>query len=183
MAQSIPPDIRLSDSSHTRSDTTTQQVPDTTAGLPHRNRPVPEAGRMPERPQRPMVISRSWPNPSTVLLKSAVLPGWGQFTNRKHFKAAVVFGLEVWFLKEAITNWRSANDARNKLIADPNNAQHFADYKSYWGNRSDNLWYLGITMFVSMFDAYVDAHLIPYREDTIPGVEPPRGIEVVVLTF
>lgn len=112
-----------------------------------------------------------------------MLPGWGQFTNRKHLKAAVVFGLEVWFLKEAITNWRSANDARHKLIADPNHSQHFADYQFYWGNRSDNLWYLGITIFVSMFDAYVDAHLIPYREDTIPNVEPPTGIEVVVLSF
>lgn len=156
-----------------------QQVTDSIAdiGSPSRYRASPELST------RPGIISHRWPNPSSVLLKSALFPGWGQLTNRKYFKAALVFGLEAWFVTGAVKNWRDANAAKDRFLADPGTPQHFTDYQFYRGNRSDYLWFLGITLFVSMFDAYVDAHLIPYREDTIPGVDPPKGLEVVVLSF
>jgi hypothetical protein len=127
---------------------------------------------------------KEWPNPTTTLLKSMVVPGWGQITNRRYFKAALAIGLETWFLAGTIYNWGKANDALAKFKEDPeNNVQYYFDYQFYWGNRSDFIWLLGLTVFVSMFDAYVDAHLRPYEHDTIPGVEPPKGLEVVVYSF
>ena len=110
-----------------------------------------------------------------------VVPGWGQITNRRYVKAALAIGLESWFLAGTIYNWGKANDALAKFKEDPvGNIDYYYDYQYYWGNRSDFIWLLGLTVFVSMFDAYVDAHLRPYEHDTIPGVEPPKGLEVVV---
>jgi hypothetical protein len=42
---------------------------------------------------------------------------------------------------------------------------------------------LGVTVFISMFDAYVDAHLRPYQHERVPDVNPPPGVAVVVASF
>jgi hypothetical protein len=129
--------------------------------------------------------TRRWPSPTLTLLKSMLVPGWGQLTNRKYVKAVVVIGLETWFLTGAISSWRQAQDAleRFRTRNDLSDNSDFFDYQYYWGNRSDFLWALGLTVFISMFDAYVDAHLRPYEEDTIPGVIPPAGVEITLLSF
>ncbi len=126
------------------------------------------------------VDESQWPDPTVTLFKSMLVPGWGQITNKAYFKAALAIGLETWFLTNAIINTRHMNDALASYRADPDNLDNYYDYKAYQGLRSDYLWGLGITIFVSMFDAYVDAHLRPYDDDTIPGVEPPKGLVLVI---
>lgn len=126
---------------------------------------------------------QAWPNPTLVLVKSMVVPGWGQITNRRYFKAAIAIGLETWFIAGAVTEWRKANEARDDFRAEPGNISHFYDYEFHNGNKNDYLWALGVTVFISMFDAYVDAHLRPYRNDRIPDVNPPPGVAVVLLSF
>jgi hypothetical protein len=128
---------------------------------------------------KPIVDESQWPNPTTTMFKSMLVPGWGQITNESYIKAAFAIGLEAWFLTGTLVNWGKANEALDRFRADPNDLQAFNDYQYYWGNRSDFIWLLGLTVFVSMFDAYVDAHLRPYQEDTIPGVEPPKGIRLI----
>lgn len=126
------------------------------------------------------VDESKWPDPTITLFKSMLVPGWGQITNKAYIKAALAIGLETWFITGAIVNSNYMNDALDAYHADPNNLDHFYDYQYYQGMRSDFLWALGITVFVSMFDAYVDAHLRPYDDDTIPGVEPPKGLVLVI---
>ena len=134
-------------------------------------------------PGRPTVHSvgtpvdeSKWPDPTVTLFKSMLVPGWGQITNKAYFKAGLAIGLETWFLTNAIINNTKMNDALDAYHAEPGNLDHYYDYQYYHGLRSDYLWGLGITVFISMFDAYVDAHLRPYDDDTIPGVEPPEGL-------
>ena len=131
-------------------------------------------------PKAGPVDESQWPDPTITLFKSMLVPGWGQITNKAYVKAAIAIGLETWFITGAIVNGSKMNQALDDFHADPNNLQHYYDYEFYQGNRSDYLWLLGITVFVSMFDAYVDAHLRPYQEDTIPGVDPPKGLRVVI---
>jgi hypothetical protein len=127
------------------------------------------------------VIDESqWPDPTITLLKSMLVPGWGQITNKRYVKAGFAIGLETWFITGTIVNWVKANDALEKFRAYPDNIEWFNEYQYYWGNRSDFIWLLGLTVFISMFDAYVDAHLRPYEADTIPGVEPPKGVVLVI---
>ena len=40
-------------------------------------------------------------NPTKALFKSMLVPGLGQFGNRKYFKAAVVVGLQAWLISSA----------------------------------------------------------------------------------
>ena len=140
-------------------------------------------GRVTGQPVANIVDEKQWPDPTVTLLKSMVVPGWGQITNHKYVKAAFAIGLETWFITGAIVNNSRANDALDRWRATDDPSEkilHYYDYQYYRGNRADYLWLLGITVFVSMFDAYVDAHLRPYQEDTIPGTDPPRGVRVVI---
>lgn len=132
------------------------------------------------QPMAPPVDESQWPDPTVTMFKSMLVPGWGQITNKSYIKAALAIGLEAWFISGAIVNGSRMNQALDDFHADPTDLNHFYDYQYYQGMRSDFLWALGITIFVSMFDAYVDAHLRPYDEDTIPGVEPPKGLKVVI---
>ncbi len=101
-------------------------------------------------------------NPTVALFKSLAIPGWGQFGNRKYTKALFFAGLEAWCLVSALHYDSQMDEARRLFDSAPDvstrNARYdFLDNKRK--NRNKFLWYAGITAFVSMFDAYVDAHL------------------------
>jgi hypothetical protein len=101
-------------------------------------------------------------NPTTALFKSLVVPGWGQVGNGRYFKAALFAGLEIWFVGEAIHYAGQASDYRKQYDAtvDPYVRNHYHGlYKDRYTRRSKFIWYAGITTFISIFDAYVDAHL------------------------
>jgi hypothetical protein len=110
--------------------------------------------------------------PMYGLFKSMVLPGWGQFGNGRHIKAAVYFGLEVWMVVGAIHYGGQASDFRRAFDATPRDAVNLRnDYYSLYRDRQDErnkmTWFAVIVAFVSMFDAFVDAHLsgFPRNED------------------
>lgn len=101
-------------------------------------------------------------NPTVALFKSMFVPGWGQIGNKKYIKAAIVIGLEGSLIAAIIHNADRANDA--KRLFDNNTDILLADnlYKKYKSARDDRnfyCWMAGLTIFISMFDAYVDAHL------------------------
>jgi len=101
-------------------------------------------------------------NPTAALFKSMLVPGLGQLGNRRYFKAALFAGLEGWFISKAVYYGRKASDAQKFYDAqtDPS-LRYFAYTELDQKRKSRNkfIWFAGITTFVSMFDAYVDAHL------------------------
>lgn len=110
-----------------------------------------------------------------ALLRSVAVPGWGQFYNRRYIKAGVVFIAESFFIYEAARWWKKTEDQYDKVLLTPEDQDQFYQfqlYKSYRGTRDDYLWLVGITVFVSMFDAYVDAHLAGFDVDLTPDFEP-----------
>jgi hypothetical protein len=101
-------------------------------------------------------------NPTTALFKSLLVPGWGQYGNKRYLKAAIFAGLEIWFVGEAIHYAGQASDLKKQWEAatTPADRNYFHGlYKDRYTRRSKFIWYAGITTFVSIFDAYVDAHL------------------------
>lgn len=101
-------------------------------------------------------------SPTRALFKSVVFPGWGQYSNRKYIKAGLVFAVESYFIYKAVDNAREASDWRRKWKTETEadlRAKHFRKYTSYRDNRNSNLWITAAVTFMSMFDAYVDAHL------------------------
>ena len=114
--------------------------------------------------------------PTTALFKSLLVPGLGQIGNRKYFKALLFTGLEVWMVGSAIHYGRQASDFRDKwsnvdLTADPTlldlRNTYYDLYKDRKDERNKCTWFAVIVTFVSMFDAYVDAHLsgFPRKEE------------------
>ncbi len=106
--------------------------------------------------------SNLYQNPTVALFKSALIPGWGQFGNRRYIKATIFFALDVWMVTSAIKHGRDAADAWDRYQAATEISERNAlydDYSSKRDQRNKFTWFAVIVSFFSMFDAYVDAHL------------------------
>lgn len=100
--------------------------------------------------------------PTLALFKSLFVPGLGQLGNHKYVKAVFFGGLEGAFIAAAIHYQRQASDARDLYTSAVDPSVRRAWYNFYDNkrkNRNKYFWFAGLTAFVSMFDAYVDAHL------------------------
>jgi len=103
-------------------------------------------------------------NPTVALFKSMFVPGLGQIGNGKYIKAGLAISLESVFIG-AIVHWaKKTKDARRDFENAPDTATSlrtdlFNTYSDYKNSRNFYSWMLGTTIFLSMFDAYVDAHL------------------------
>ncbi len=106
--------------------------------------------------------SRMYQNPTKALFKSLLVPGWGQVGNRQYLKAVIAAGLDTWFIASAIHYGRQAADFRRRFeeATDVTNRNALHDlYEDRKDERQKFTWFAIIITFVSMFDAYVDAHL------------------------
>ena len=107
-------------------------------------------------------------NPTGALFRSVFVPGWGQFYNKKYIKAALIAGIEIYLINEVYTHWHKA-DLHEKHFTnafhDPvYQAEEFTRYKKELDRRGNANWFLAATIFFSMFDAYVDAHLSDFDQ-------------------
>ena len=98
---------------------------------------------------------------------SLVAPGGGQFYNGKYVKSAVVLGIEGWFLGSAIYHHIQMNEAYDKANnSTGNDYNHWAsEYNQHYNSRQNAYWWLGTTIFLSILDAFVDAHLYNYEAE------------------
>ncbi len=86
-------------------------------------------------------------NPAAAMLRSLLVPGWGQLYNGRHLHAALVFGAEAGLLAAAISWDRQAK-------ATTGDEQFFnLDY------RNITIGWLAGSVVLSAADAYVDARL------------------------
>jgi hypothetical protein len=101
-------------------------------------------------------------SPTRALFKSMLVPGLGQMGNRRWFKASLFVGLQTWFALKAIDHGQAAHAHRARFEAETDPVFRGILHSAYDTERSDRnkfIWFFGLTTFVSMFDAYVDAHL------------------------
>lgn len=100
-----------------------------------------------------------------AMIKSALIPGWGQLYNESYWKIPVVWGFFGYFLYEAV-HWNNLyKDYQSQ--ADKTEAGYWKDM--YVKNRNisrDNrdtfFVYMGLTYLINIVDAYVDAHLFDF---------------------
>jgi hypothetical protein len=92
-------------------------------------------------------------SPTGAMLRSLLVPGWGQFYNGKYFKAALVLGAETGLIATAIYWNQKASHANNQI-----------DRRFYQRNRNTANWWLAGTILLSMLDAYIDAYLSDFDE-------------------
>ncbi len=118
--------------------------------------------------------------PTAVMLRSLVVPGWGQWKNGRPWKGLLALGLEGYAGVRLVDAWRDVDDALEResdaLAAGDaaGAAQANADYNEAFTRRATAGWVLAAVVLVSMVDAYVDAHLLQFDADfgSDPGLSP-----------
>jgi len=136
------------------------------------------SGGYAEAPQD--TVSRQ--KPTLALFKSMLVPGWGQIGNHQYVKAGAAIALES-VLIGAIVHWAGkTGDAKNAFDNSADTLMRGALYKTYLDykdKRNYYSWLLGTTIFISMFDAYVEAHLAGFPKENEEGlsfkIEPADG--------
>ena len=116
----------------------------------------------------PVIIRR---NPGAALLRSAVLPGWGQFYNDEPLKGVLFGTLELGLLAWLISEHFASEEARN------NNDE--PAYQLHSQRRLDLIWYTSAAWLFGMLDAYVDAYLFSFSTEN-EVFERETGIAAVV---
>jgi hypothetical protein len=95
--------------------------------------------------------SLTLPVPRSALIRSALLPGWGQLYNHKPFKATFFAATSAGLLGASISAQRSLGDALTPL-----------EHEDRAARRNTRLLYFALSVTFSALDAYVDAHLADF---------------------
>lgn len=120
--------------------------------------------------------------PRFVMLRSLVVPGWGQAHNRAWTKAALVAGAEGAVGALVIADWRDTDRLFERVQslrggpAAPYEAA-IAEYNAAVDRFVRRQWLLGAVVLYSVIDAYVDANFrgfeIEFRKDPALPDGPP----------
>lgn len=108
------------------------------------------------------------PKPYRAMAYSVLFPGGGQVYNHQYLKAGLVLGVQGALTGLAIyhDDKRDHYKQLSQLTSDIYMAELYQaksnDYKDML--RSD-IWWMGITMALSVIDAYVDAHMLDYDRE------------------
>ena len=110
-------------------------------------------------------------SPMGALLRSAILPGWGQFYNESYWKIPIVWGVSGWFVYMWIDRNNLYNKYRNlynnSITATSNGNRQFKILRNFYrDNRDQFAVYFAITYLLNLVDAYVDAHLFDFDVST-----------------
>ena len=98
-------------------------------------------------------------SPKGAMIRSAIIPGWGQVYNKKYIKALVYLGGEMYFASRYI----SLDDKIKKMTVDGISEAIIEDKEH---ERNGWLWLLGGGYLLALGDAFVDAHLYGLYDDT-----------------
>jgi hypothetical protein len=120
-------------------------------------------------------------NSRVAVLSALVFPGLGQVYNERPVKAAIAFGLEMFYFSEIYFEYRNAE--RERLQRDryepgtPDWIEHDIWMNEYEERMIDWVWWSAFAVLLVTLDAYVDAHLYDMRFE-IEGRALDRGAGV-----
>ncbi len=115
-------------------------------------------------------------SPTGAMLRSMAFPGWGQLYNKKYLKAMIVFGGETFLVVQAVRYWGKTDEWFDRYTSTEDDALRFQYYNNEYLFHKDRrnlyLYFSGLAIFLSMVDAYVDAHLANFDIDITPPFDP-----------
>lgn len=101
-------------------------------------------------------------SPWGAVLRSALLPGLGQIYNKSYWKAPIIWGVAAWF----VYVWNINNDnywEYHSIYQQNITDVRYKDARDFYRDQRDLFAiYLGLTYFLNLVDAYVDAHLFDF---------------------
>ena len=104
------------------------------------------------------------PSAHGALLRSAVLPGWGQFYNGRPVKGLFFGAASATALTSIVVEHRRIRSA-------PTPEEH----QNRTARRNSRLLYFALSVALAAIDAYVDAHLADFGAEAAMQVEMQRG--------
>jgi hypothetical protein len=140
---------------------------DTLAPSGHAQAERGDAG--PARAPRARVRRGRFDTPGWVMLRSLVVPGWGQLSNGSWLKAVLLGGGEVVLITRLIQDDRTLRDLRAQAdrarLEGDNETQNAAveAYNSRLNQFVARQWLLGGLLVYALMDAYVDAHFRDFK--------------------
>ncbi|HOV17307.1 MAG TPA: DUF5683 domain-containing protein [Candidatus Cloacimonadota bacterium] len=107
--------------------------------------------------------------PLRAMIYSAVLPGGGQIYNEAYIKAGAVIGVQAYLIGRAFyldDKAKHYGNLMDEFAADPYYSQLYQTKRDQYRDdlRSD-YWWIGVTVALSVADAFVDAHLSNYNSE------------------
>ncbi|MBV6421778.1 MAG: hypothetical protein DAHOPDDO_03060 [Ignavibacteriaceae bacterium] len=109
-------------------------------------------------------------SPWGAVLRSAIIPGFGQFYNESYWKIPVIWGVGALFISGWVHNNNLYKDYKDLFIETGN--QNYLQYRDFYRDQRDNFAiYMALLYLLNLVDAYVDAHLYDFNvdEDLITG--------------
>jgi len=128
-----------------------------------------------------------YPSPAWQAVKSMVLPGWGQVGNGAYWKAPICLGAYAGFIAWGVSINQDVQDAQGLLNENRGGADEYyyqQEVDRLTSSRDAKYWLAGLTLVLSMADAFVDASLRDFdkRIDAdvawIPGAGLGLGVTV-----
>ncbi len=98
------------------------------------------------------------------MLRSLVLPGWGQFYNDEPVKGLFYGTVELGLLGLIFYEDSKAGHARDMYI-ETGLASWQNSYETHSSLRRDFIWYTAGAWVVGLLDAYVDAYLFSFEAE------------------
>jgi hypothetical protein len=116
-------------------------------------------------------------SPWGAVLRSAIIPGLGQFYNKSYWKIPVVWGFLGWCGYYWIQNNNSYKQYRDlysqNINSDinPSTLDFYHKAREFYKDQRDQFAvYIGLTYFLTLVDAYVDAQLFDFDVSKINSV-------------
>ena len=126
------------------------------------------------------------PRPSALnrALRSAVVPAWGQVTNGKEKKAAILAGVQAYVWTRVVMESRKGRESERRAArlteegaAAGAIAAAEASAENHFDTRRDMVFWAILSSFYGALDAYVDTHLGDFEEDLEEGRELFAGVD------
>jgi hypothetical protein len=108
-------------------------------------------------------------SPLGAVLRSAIIPGWGQWYNESYWKIPVIIGVSAWLISGIVSENSSFIKYRDLYAASittavPAGDLRYKQYREFYrDNRDTYAWYLGLFYLIQIADAFVDAHLFDFN--------------------
>ncbi|MBT8378616.1 MAG: hypothetical protein KJN64_05265 [Ignavibacteria bacterium] len=100
-------------------------------------------------------------SPWGAVLRSAILPGFGQFYNESYWKIPVIWGIGALLVSGWVHNNGLYKENGDLFIQSGN--ETYRQRRDFYRDQRDNFTiYLVITYLLNLVDAYVDAHLFDF---------------------
>lgn len=101
-------------------------------------------------------------SPWGAVVRSAIIPGWGQFYNESYWKIPVIWGTAGWLIYNWVDNNKLYNDYKS-LYSNSEN-EYYRRLRNFYRDQRDKFTiYIGLLYLLNLIDAYVDAHLFDFN--------------------